>query len=209
MQTTDGKTTRYSPPETKRSMLKTALVAAVEALFFICLLPLFALFKTGLSRYITCTTLLSLLPGAPGWIMRRVWYRNTLQKCGKNLCVDFMGWIRTAKTEVGDNVYIGISSFVGLATIGNDVLISGHVTMLSGMNQHDIGLKGTPMAKSGGADTRLLIGNDVWIGAGAVVGNDVADGCIVGAGAVVVHPTNPNEIVGGVPAKFIRKRFEE
>ena len=54
------------------------------------------------------------------------------------------------------------------------------------------------------------IGNDVWIAAGAIVLHKVkiGDGAIVGAGAVVTHDVPPYAIVAGVPAKEIRKRFE-
>jgi acetyltransferase-like isoleucine patch superfamily enzyme len=57
----------------------------------------------------------------------------------------------------------------------------------------------------------VVIGNDVWIGAGAVVrrGVTIHDGAIVGAGAVVVHDVAPYTIVGGVPARPIRRRFDD
>jgi acetyltransferase-like isoleucine patch superfamily enzyme len=56
----------------------------------------------------------------------------------------------------------------------------------------------------------VKIGNDVWIGANAIISNGItiADGAIIGAGAVVVKDVKPYEIVGGVPAKFIKYRFD-
>ncbi len=56
-----------------------------------------------------------------------------------------------------------------------------------------------------------VIGNDVWIGAGAIVrrGVTVGDGAVIGAGAVVVRDVAPYAIVGGVPARQIRSRFDE
>ena len=55
----------------------------------------------------------------------------------------------------------------------------------------------------------IVIGNDVWIGARAMVidGVKIGDGAIVGAGAVVTKDVPSYAIVGGVPAKFIRWRF--
>ena len=57
----------------------------------------------------------------------------------------------------------------------------------------------------------IVIGNDVWIGYEAVVlaGVTIGDGAIIGARAVVTRDVLPYTIVGGVPAKPIRKRFDE
>lgn len=53
------------------------------------------------------------------------------------------------------------------------------------------------------------IGNDVWIGHGAIVlpGVEVGDGAVIAAGAVVSRNVEPYMIVGGVPARPIRERF--
>ena len=55
----------------------------------------------------------------------------------------------------------------------------------------------------------IVIGNDVWIGYNAVImaGVTVGDGAIIGTRAVVTKDVEPYSIVGGIPAKEIRKRF--
>lgn len=55
------------------------------------------------------------------------------------------------------------------------------------------------------------IGNDVWIGERAILigGIHIADGAVVLAGAVVTKDVPPYAIVGGVPAKIIRYRYDE
>lgn len=56
-----------------------------------------------------------------------------------------------------------------------------------------------------------IIGNDVWIGYEAVImaGVTIGDGAIIGACAVVTKDVSPYTIVGGIPAKSIRKRYSE
>ena len=57
----------------------------------------------------------------------------------------------------------------------------------------------------------IIIGNDVWIGYEAVIlsGVTIGDGAVIGCRAVVTKDIPPYTIVGGVPAKPIRKRFDE
>ena len=58
---------------------------------------------------------------------------------------------------------------------------------------------------------KVSIGNDVWIGHGAVIlpGVTVGDGAVIGANAVVSRDVSPYSIVGGAPARVIRMRFAD
>jgi phosphonate metabolism protein (transferase hexapeptide repeat family) len=60
-------------------------------------------------------------------------------------------------------------------------------------------------------DARVTIGNDCWIGHGAIIlpGVTVGDGAVIAAGAVVSRSVPPYTIVGGVPARAIRQRFPD
>ncbi|AWN51770.1 hypothetical protein DK412_08785 [Methylobacterium sp. 17Sr1-1] len=56
-----------------------------------------------------------------------------------------------------------------------------------------------------------VIGNDVWIGAGVMMmpGITIGDGAVVAAGSVVTKDVPPYSIVGGSPAKLIKRRFSD
>lgn len=64
---------------------------------------------------------------------------------------------------------------------------------------------------NGGRPGGITVGNDVWIGHGAIIlpGVEIGDGAVVGAGAVVTKSVQPYAIVGGSPAKLIRYRFSQ
>ncbi|WP_432404177.1 sugar O-acetyltransferase [Wukongibacter sp. M2B1] len=113
-------------------------------------------------------------------------------------------------TDCGKNISVGKNVFInsgcrfqdqGGITIGDGVLI-GHNVVLATLN-HDI----DPNKRSMMHPAPIVIGKNVWIGANATVVSDVTvgDGAIVAAGAVVTRDVPANVIVGGVPAKIIKK----
>lgn len=113
--------------------------------------------------------------------------------------------IAGAYTYIGPGCEIGPGVELGAYTmIGPSVKIIG--------NDHIFNVPGTPVIFSGRPPfKRTLIGRDVWIGAGAIIisGVTIHDGAIVAAGSVVTKDIEAFSIVGGVPAHFIKQRFEE
>ena len=73
------------------------------------------------------------------------------------------------------------------------------------------GLEKSDVAAAWDRKGDIVIGNDVWIGYEAVIlaGVTIGDGAVIGARAVVTKDVPPYTIVGGVPAKTIRKRFSD
>lgn len=186
-------------------IVKRGLGAVAYGACFVLLVPIFILYSFRIVGFTSVSQCLSLIPTFWGMMLRRVWYKTTLRKCGKKLIVDFLGAIRTPKTEIGDNCYIGLGCWIGLATICDNVMVSGHTTVLSGSHQHGVERK-TPMRFQEGKVERINIGSDVWIGEGSIIQADISEGCIVGSGSVVTHTFDKNSIIAGIPARLIKKR---
>lgn len=184
-----------------------------QMMFLILLIPLIVMLLAlrffGLIDFRTACQLLSFVPDRLGGIhARRVFYRLTLRSVGRSLVVSWLATVEVSDTVLGDNVYIGPKTSIGLATIGSDVLISASVSIVSGVRQHGTARGGVPMrAQPGQGKVRITIGDDVWIGVGALVGADVASGSVLAMGAVVVRPIQePFGIHGGNPARLLRER---
>lgn len=113
-------------------------------------------------------------------------------------------------TDCGKNITIGENVFInagckfqdqGGITIGNASLI-GHNVVMATLN-HDL----APEKRSTMHPAPIIIEENVWIGSNATIlsGVTIGNGAIVAAGAVVTKDVGANTIVGGVPAKFIKK----
>ena len=123
---------------------------------------------------------------------------------------------------LGDYSYIsGPRSYIEEAIIGKYCSIAREVVIgVSGHNYEWITTSPIITCKEYGfIDKRVLepqksipeIGNDVWIGMNSIImrGVKIGDGAVVAAGSVVTSNVEPYSIVGGVPAKHIRFRFEK
>ncbi len=120
---------------------------------------------------------------------------------------------------IGDHVYIGSNSSIKCdGSIGSYVLIADRVGIV-GRYDHRIDEIGKPIRYASwigdpdysgkGKHSKTIIGDDVWIGFGAIIlsGVTIGRGAIVAAGALVVKDIEPYSIVAGVPAKIMSKRF--
>ncbi len=116
-------------------------------------------------------------------------------------------WARMISTTVGKFCSIGRAEIGGQ---GRHPIswVSTHPAFYSA--RLEAGLTFVSATVFDGESRPTIIGNDVWIGHGAVVleGRRIGDGAIVAASAVVTRDVPPYAIVAGVPAKVIRYRFE-
>ena len=107
--------------------------------------------------------------------------------------------------RVGRNVFINHNctiSDIGGVDIGDETLIAPNVSLLS--SGHPL----EPLDRRRRVTAApIVIGRNVWIGAGATVlqGVTVGDDSVIAAGAVVAHDVPPSTLVGGVPARVIRE----
>ena len=144
--------------------------------------------------------------GHLGVYTRQAFYRIVLNQVGADVYFGFMSVFSKTGAKIGQRVYIGRFCTIGLADIGDDVMLADGVQVLSGGRQH-----GTPESSAEGKTlqdneqqfTLVTIGAGAWIGAGAVVMADIGQGAIVGAGAVVTRPVSAGATVGGVPARLL------
>lgn len=151
---------------------------------------------------------LSLFPGKSGYFLRGAYYFLILRKCPLDCCFHFGTIFTHSGTEVGRRVRTGIGCVVGLATIGDDVILAEDVHILSGNKQHGVS-PSLPFSGQPGIKTCVHIGKNVWVGAGSMVLADIGSNCIIGAGSVVQRAIPDDVVALGNPARPIRKVFSD
>ena len=131
---------------------------------------------------------------------------------GNNCTIQDYAFIALTKPHpkiiIGNNVVVGRFSMItnkNLIRIGDDVLIGAFVQIIDTNHGFSVGKKIREQSAEIG---EVVVGNDVWIGAGAriLMNVHIGDGAVIGANSVVTDDVPPNAIVGGVPARLIRFR---
>ena len=151
--------------------------------------------------------------------LKSVFLKMKLSSCGKK--VHFHGTCRGhfGHVSIGNHSSIGprneFNTKIAHVKIGDHVITAPEVMFITGGHRFDIVGKYIDeiddSMKEHDDDLDIVVENDVWIGARALIlkGVTIGKGSIVAAGSVVTKSIEPYSIVGGVPAKLIKKRFTE
>ena len=127
---------------------------------------------------------------------------------GQKSVVESYSCINNAVGDVviGDHTRIGLhNTIIGPVTIGSHVNLAQGITV-TGLN-HNFESTDKRIDEQGVSTLQVTIGDDIWIGANAVVlpGVTVGNHCVIAAGAVVTKDVPPHSLVAGVPAKIIKQ----
>lgn len=121
------------------------------------------------------------------------------------------------RLTIGNNVSVGPRTIIQVDGRIGDFVMIGMGAQIVGREDHAIDELGIPMLLSTWSGDRqqgdrdaVYIGDDVWIGGGAIIlsGVSIGDGAVVGAGSLVTRDIEPFAIVGGSPARKIGIRFD-
>ena len=149
---------------------------------------------------------LSLFPGQFGNYIRKAALGFIIKECHKDSLVAFGVLLSHQETSIESGVYIGPQCNIGKCHIHGNCLLGSGVHIMSGKKQHSFTDMDTPIKDQGGVFESVSIGEDTWIGNGALIMANIGKKCIIGAGAVVTDDIEDYSIVAGNPAKVIRKR---
>lgn len=195
--------------------MKATIKTIMFTLFAVAMLPVTTLYiLLGLliskdSLITSFSQTLSLLPGKLGVYLRAGFYRFTFQYCHPNAVISFLTVFSQRNTHIAENVYIGPQCNIGSCKIGRDTLLGSGVHIMSGKGQHNFDDLDTPIKDQGGEFSQIEIGENCWLGNGALVMANIGKGSVVAAGSVVTKDIAPYSIVAGNPAKVIKSRLKE
>lgn len=174
------------------------------------ILPLYLLYRCwdillGEQAFRDSSQLLSLLPGLAGDYLRREFYSLTIQECGAEVQIVFGTLFSSRSARIAEHVYIGAYCMIGDAEIKSDTLIGSNVHII-GPAQHGFADLNQPIRFQPGKYKVITIGEDSWIGNGAIVMANVGRKCVIGAGSVVTSDIPDYSIAVGNPCRVLRKR---
>ena len=119
---------------------------------------------------------------------------------------------RDVEVRIADRAYVGHRCLFyghGGIHVGQDALLANDVQLICG--NHTFARRDVPIRAQPTVELPIVVEDDVWLGASAIVlgGVTIGRGAVVGAGAVVTHDLPPYSIARGVPARVVGVRGDE
>jgi len=177
-------------------------------------LPLVALYRAeralvpgdGTRVFAAWSQGLSLVPGAAGDWLRRAFYMATLPAVHPASLIEWGTVFSKDDVRIAEGVYIGARCMIGRCHIARHATIASNVDILSGKRQHGTDDPDVPVQDQPGHYDRVHIGENAWIGNGAIIMANVGSRAVVAAGSVVTSDVPDDVIVGGNPARVLKVR---
>jgi acetyltransferase-like isoleucine patch superfamily enzyme len=159
--------------------------------------------------YVDLIQALHIVLGVCPWFVRNAVWRLLLKECGSGVFFDHQVYVKFPRLVcIGRDVSVNRGTeFYGGLRGRNRIRIGSNVRIAPNVRFHAAGHDPDhPDYADSGGD--IVVEDDCWIGAGALVlqGVTIGHGSVVAAGSVVIHDIPPNSIAGGVPARVLRSR---
>lgn len=135
--------------------------------------------------------------------------KNSIVKNSKIGSMTYVGaFTNINNCKTGKFCSIGPGCRIGPGQHPTDTIVSTHPAFYSTNVYNRIGFTDKQCFEE---YIEIIIGNDVWIGANVIIvdGVNIGDGAMIAAGAVVTKDVAPYAIIGGIPAKVLKYRFDE
>lgn len=153
----------------------------------------------------TCAQTVALFPGLPGMILRRGFYRLALDSCARDCFIGFGAIFTHRAVVVEPNVYIGPYALIASSHLREGCLIGSRVSILSSGALHALGPSGRWLPSDMTKMVQMEIGAGAWLGEGAIIIANIGPGAMAAAGSVVATAVPARVLVGGNPARMIRR----
>lgn len=168
--------------------------------------------QTDLVYWLLYTHVISKIPYSIGNKLKLPLIKNMVHHLGLNSTISTnVKMLNPKQIYIGNRVGIARDAVLdgrGKLKIGDDTMVGFESVILT--STHNSNRIDIPTNKQGMFFAPVAIGNNVWIGTRAIImpGVTIGDGAIIGANAVVTKDVDNYTVVGGVPARFIKKRDE-